>query len=113
MKQLLLTTILVAAISLLGSSQTFKFGHIDSQTLLQAMPEQETAKVTLEKEFKQMENNLQSMQVELNKKYEAYMGAYDTLSDFVKKSKEQEMQEIQTNTKLSARSTKSVTKKRS
>lgn len=96
MKRITLLSIAIIFIATLGISQNLKFAHIDSQALLEMMPEQDSAKKVLEKEYRQMQSSLESMQVELNKKYEAYLGAQDTLSDFIRKAKEQEMQEIQT-----------------
>lgn len=96
MKKIALITFAFLIFSVVGFSQNLKFGHIDSQALLDMMPQQDSARKALEKEYKQMQSILEEMQVELNKKYDYYLNAQDTLSDFIKKAKEQEMQELQT-----------------
>jgi len=76
-------------------SQNLKFGHIDSQKVLESMPQRDSAQKVLEKEFKEMENILQEMQVEFNKKYQSYLEKQDSLSPIVKKAKEEELQQLQ------------------
>jgi len=49
----------------------------------------------LEKEYKDMENILQEMQVEFNKKYQYYLEKQDSLSSIAKKAKEEELQQLQ------------------
>lgn len=95
MKKITFITLIFLCLTSIGFSQNLKFGHIDSQALLDLMPEQDSARRVLEKEFRQMQSSLEEMQVELNKKYEAYLNSQDTLSDFIRQAKEQEMQDMQ------------------
>ena len=85
-------------------AQTMKFGHINSEELIQAMPEYDSATVKLEKFRKELINYLELMSVELNNKSDAYNKESKNLTEIVKKSKEQELidmnrriQEFQTN----------------
>jgi outer membrane protein len=75
-------------------AQNFKFGHINSEELIQAMPEFDSAKIKLEKLRKELINYLEIMSVELNNKYEAYTRESKYLNDFVKQAKEQELSEM-------------------
>jgi outer membrane protein len=87
-----------------ANAQTFKFGHINSDELIQAMPEFDTATVKLEKFRKELLNALELMSVELNNKNAAYEKESKNYTDIVKQTKEQELidmnrriQEFQTN----------------
>jgi outer membrane protein len=72
-------------------AQNVKFGHINSDELIQAMPEYDTATVKIEKFRKELINALELMTVELNTKNEAYIKDSKNLSDIVKQAKEQEL----------------------
>ncbi len=72
-----------------------KFGHINSQELLAALPAGDSAKVKLEKYSKELEDQLELMQVELNKKYDDYLANRDKLSALIKQDKETELQSMQ------------------
>ena len=76
-------------------AQTLKIGHINSQELLAAMPESDSAQVKLERSAKDLQAQLESMQVELNNKYQDYIGKRDTYSELIKQAKETELQEMQ------------------
>jgi outer membrane protein len=89
---------LMIVIALAGQSaiaQNFKFGHINSDELIQSMPEYDSATVKLEKFRKELVNALELMQVELNTKSEAYQKENKNLSDIVKQTKEQELMDMQ------------------
>jgi outer membrane protein len=72
-------------------AQNFKFGHINSDELIQSMPEYDSATVKLEKFRKELVNALELMSVELNTKNEAYQKESKNYSDIVKQTKEQEL----------------------
>jgi outer membrane protein len=74
-----------------GHSQNLKFGHINSDELIQAMPEFDSATAKLEKFRKELVNALELMTVELNNKNDAYTKEAKNLTDIVKQTKEQEL----------------------
>jgi outer membrane protein len=89
---------LMIIVALAGQSaiaQSFKFGHINSDELIQSMPEYGSATVKLEKFRKELVNALELMQVEFNNKTDVYQKAAKTLSDVVKQTKEQELMDMQ------------------
>jgi outer membrane protein len=97
-------TFIIALAAQNATAQNFKFGHINSDELIQAMPEYDTANVKLEKFRKELINALELMSVEFNTKNDAYQKDQKNLSDIVRQTKEQEladmqrrMQEFQTN----------------
>jgi outer membrane protein len=107
MKRFIGIATLIIILSVAGQSikaQTIKFGHLNSDELMQALPEFDSANVRLEKFRKELINYLELMSVELNNKSEAYNKDSKNLTDLVKKTKEQELvdlnrkiQEFQTN----------------
>ena len=83
--------LLIASVGQKAMAQNFKFGHINSDELIQAMPEYDSATVKLEKFRKELVNALELMSVELNTKNEAYQKESKNYSDIVKQTKEQEL----------------------
>jgi outer membrane protein len=77
-----------------ATAQTMKFGHINSEELIQALPEYDSATVKLEKFRKELVNALELMSVELNNKNEAYQKESKNLTDIVKQTKEQELYDM-------------------
>lgn len=107
MKRIIVIAFLMSIVILTGQNavaQTIKFGHINSDELIQALPEFDTANVKLEKFRKDLINALELMTVELNNKSDVYQKESKNYSDIVKQNKEQELvdmnkriQEFQTN----------------
>jgi outer membrane protein len=95
MKKVFLTILAVAFVTTIFAQGSIKLGHINSQELLQAMPESDSAQLKLEKASKELQDQLQAMQVELNNKYQDYVAKRDTYSDLIKQTKESELQEMQ------------------
>jgi outer membrane protein len=98
MRRFIGIAVLMIVIALVGQSamaQSFKFGHINSDELIQSMPEYDSATVKLEKFRKELVNALELMQVEWNNKSDAYQKESKNLSDIVKQTKEQELMDIQ------------------
>jgi outer membrane protein len=76
-------------------AQNLKFGHINRTELIQAMPEFDSARVSLEKLNTELTNTAELLQVELNNKYETYLKESKNLTDLVRQTKEQELQDAQ------------------
>lgn len=90
MKKLLIAAMLLAPMATFAQ----KFAHVNSQEIVQAMPEFATARTEMEKLTAQYEQDLKSMQDELQKKSEAYDKEAGTLPDNVKQRREQELNEL-------------------
>lgn len=71
-----------------------KFGHVNSQEIIQAMPEFNTAKAEMEKLTQQYEADLKQMQEELQKKGEAFDKEQATLPENIKTRREQELNDL-------------------
>lgn len=94
MKRFIGIAVIIALMSLVGQkavAQNIKFGHINSDELIQSLPEFDSANVKLEKFRKDLINALELMQVELNNKSEIYNKESKNYTDIVKQTKEQEL----------------------
>ena len=73
-----------------------KFGHVNTQEIIQAMPEYEKAKNEVDALQKQYEADLKSMQDELQKKGEAFDKEQATLPENIKQRRQQELNDMYT-----------------
>jgi outer membrane protein len=98
MKRFISIAVLIIVVAFAGKSamaQNLKFGHINSDELIQTMPEYDSATVKLEKFRKELVNALELMSVELNNKNDAYQKESKNYSEIVKQTKEQELIDMQ------------------
>ena len=84
-----ITLVIIFVLSSFGLSAQgkYKFGHIDSQKLLEVMPERGAAVKELQNYATELEETLTTMQKEFEQKYAEYVARMDSLSDFLKKEK--------------------------
>ena len=73
-----------------------KFGHVNTQEIIQAMPEYQKAQTEIKALQDQYEADLKSMQDELQKKAEAFDKEQATLPDNIKQRRNQELQDMYT-----------------
>ena len=71
-----------------------KFGHVNTQEIIQAMPEYNTAKAEIDKLTAQYEADLKAMQDELQKKADAFDKEQATLPENIKQRRQTELQEM-------------------
>jgi outer membrane protein len=95
-KAYLIAVIFISSALFVNAQDKLKIGYINSQELLAAMPESDSAQKKIESLAKEHETALEEMTVEFNKKLEAYNKNLSTYSDLVKASKEGELQDLQT-----------------
>lgn len=72
-----------------------KFGYVNTQELFALMPEVAKIRAQMDTLQSQYENQLASMQEELQKKMQEYKDKVNTMGDAVKQAKEQELQDMQ------------------
>jgi outer membrane protein len=94
MKRFIGIAALVMFASFTGQSQSLKFGHINSEDIIRAMPEFDSATIKLEKLQKELVNTIELMSVELNNKNDAYTKESKNLSELVRQNKEQEIVDL-------------------
>ncbi len=78
-----------------ANAQAPKFGHIDLQALIQIMPERAAAEKQFETFQKGLENDFGTMQKEFQAKYLEYAQKRDSLSETLRKVKDEEIQAMQ------------------
>ena len=89
-----LFTLLLFALTTLGfAQQPLKFGHVDSQALMEALPDVANLQKTMESEYKALESKLTVMQEDLKKMQESYVKVAETLSVDARQAKEKEIME--------------------
>ncbi|MEG2228315.1 MAG: OmpH family outer membrane protein [Odoribacter sp.] len=96
MKNTIKLFVLIAfAFSAMAVSAQQKLGHIETQKLIQAMPEMATAQKTLQTKQDEVEKELTNMKEQFQSKLADYSEKSKTYSDVIRNSKEQELQELQ------------------
>lgn len=90
MKKLFLALMMFAPLAAFAQ----KFGHVNSQEIIQQMPEYNKAKTEMDALTKQYENDLKSMQDELNRKAASYDSTRTTLPENIRQRREQELNEL-------------------
>jgi outer membrane protein len=93
MKKLLVAFIVMMSIGTLNA-QT-KMGHVNSTKLLDTLPSRKAAIKTLEEFGVAGEKELQDMEADLQKTYQAYMQKGQTLSEVLKQYEEERIQKKQ------------------
>jgi len=89
--------IMIAALFLCAANvgaQNLKFGHINSQELLMAMPERDSAEAKLKRYAKDLSDQIETLQVEYNKKYQDYLQKKATFTDAIREMKEKELSDL-------------------
>ena len=89
--KLLLLGVLMAAYSSLNAQ---KIAHIHLDSLIAMMPEAIEAKKASDEHLKMLQNQIVGMEQELQQKYDDYQANSAKLSDLLKKTKEQEITDL-------------------
>ena len=88
MKKLIVMLMMMVPVAVFAQ----KFGKVNTQTIMQSLPELSKVNGELEATAKQYENELKSMQEELQRQSEAYEKAKSTMNATTQQQKEQELQ---------------------
>ena len=97
MKGLFRTTLIAVAVLLFSNftfAQTPKFGFIQSSELMALMPEVDSVKAKIEAFEAELGKQFEEMQVEFNRKFEAYSKNVETMTPSIRESREKELQQI-------------------
>lgn len=87
----------LAVVLVLSSTTLFaqKFGRINTQEIIMSMPETKEMQTNMEAYAKDLQDNLETINVEFNTKYTEFQKNFETLSDAVRQLKSKELQELQ------------------
>jgi outer membrane protein len=94
-KSTLLTLAIIATATTLFAQKANKFGHINSNELLEIMPDKDTAEKKLQDYAKQLELQLSAMSGEYEKKIADYQANVGVMNEVVKQSKEEEIMDLE------------------
>jgi outer membrane protein len=87
---------LVAAFGFLNSAQAQKIAHLSLDSLIRLMPEAKIAGEAAEGFLNGLKQELEAMQTEFQGKYKDYTEKEAGMSDLIKKSKQGDLQQLQT-----------------
>lgn len=93
MKHILLLATLVALMLSQAKAQEVKFGHFDSQSFLQELPDVKEAQATLEAEAGKIEGQLATLNEDFQKMQSDYQSVAETLSAEDRTARETELSE--------------------
>jgi outer membrane protein len=88
-------TLIIAAAGCLTFAQAQKIAHINLDSLVSGMPETKVASEAAQTYFKGLEQESIAMQSELQSKYEDYQAKEAGMSDLLKKTKNEDLQQLQ------------------
>ena len=91
MKKLIFMLMLCAPMTMMAQ----KFGKVNTQTIMQALPDVAKANGEMEALQKQKDNDLKAMQEEFQRKYDEYQKGASTMNATAKQAKETELQNLQ------------------
>ena len=86
--------IALIALPMVGTMAQLKFGHVNSQEVIIAMPEFTKAQSDLEALAKQYQTEMDNGEAELNKKYQEYLQQADSLPKNIADRRQKEIQDM-------------------
>jgi len=95
LKAVLIITLMVAATTA-WSQSNLKIGYIDSQALIEMMPEKDTVESQLIAYQRSLEEQIGAMYLEYQNKVADYTNNMDGMSDIIKQTKEREIADLET-----------------
>lgn len=99
MKKQIFAVLTAAALAFVGlnanAQSALKIGYTDIDVLLAGHPKSKAVEAELQTRSTQYQNQMQSLQKDLQDKYTAYQKAEPTMSDVIKADKQKELQGIQ------------------
>ena len=87
------TLFAVAALTITAQAQ--KFGYVDANEILMAMPERKKAETDIQAYAKQLESQLQAMSAEWEAKVADYQAKEASMTEVIKKTKQKEITDLE------------------
>lgn len=98
MNRILLIAVVVASTLISGNTlaqDKQKFGHINGQELLLAMPQRDSAEVKLKAYGADLSEQIEQLYVEYNNKAQNYQQRKETLTQAIREAREKELSELE------------------
>jgi outer membrane protein len=93
--KVIIISLFIASPALVSAQKVYKFGHINSQEVAKGLPDMDSVQVKYQKYYKELGDQLEAMQVEYNNKLQKYLDEKDKLTDLIRKTKEEELNQFQ------------------
>ena len=93
--KLILVALMLLVPTVNYAQKALKFGHINSQEIIQLMPERDSAVNKLQKFRKELSDTYDGLQAEFQTKYKKFQEDEKTLNDLVRKTRQEELQQMQ------------------
>jgi outer membrane protein len=91
----ILVVAILAVPSVVSAQKAFKFGHINSQEIAKGLTDMDSVQIKYQKYLKELENDLESLQVEYNNKLQKYVDEKDKLTELIRKNHEADLTQFQ------------------
>ena len=95
LSRILVLVVLALGISFGANAQSQKIGYVDSQTIIDMMPESAKIKQDLQAYYTELQAELQTMVTEYQNKMRDYEANSATMSNILRQSKEKEIVDLQ------------------
>lgn len=95
LSKVLVLLVLACGISFGANAQSQKIGYVDSQTIIDMMPESAKIKQDLQAYYNELQAELQTMATEYQNKMRDYEANSATMSNILRQSKEKEIMDLQ------------------
>jgi outer membrane protein len=95
LSKVLVLLVLACGISFGANAQSQKIGYVDSQTIIDMMPESAKIKQDLQAYYNELQAELQAMATEYQNKMRDYEANSATMSNILRQSKEKEIMDLQ------------------
>ena len=95
LSKVLVLVVLALGISFGVNAQSQKIGYVDSQTIIDMMPESTKIKQDLQAYYNELQAELQAMATEYQNKMRDYEANSATMSNILRQSKEKEIMDLQ------------------
>ncbi len=96
MKKLLILLVIIFSFGFNQvEAQKSKFGHIDSNELMEIMPGKDTAQAQIQAYAAMLQQQLETMSTEFETKYTEYIANEANMPDLMKTTKQEELQDLQ------------------
>lgn len=83
------------ALNSVASAQTIKIAHVNTNEVMNAMPDKAKAEKNLETYYNELQEQLKTMYTEYQNKLQDYQANAETMSNLVKQSKEKELVDLE------------------
>lgn len=94
MKKILFLTLALVGLSTAVNAQSVKIARVNTQDVMASLSEVDSARVKLEAFAKDLQDELETMQVEYNNKLESYNKAKSTMTPVIASQKERDLNDL-------------------